>query len=168
VTELQARLDGYNAALGAAVAGDNVSGEQHAAKDTALRELVEASVQGQDKKGEVELAHAGTWLVDEIGAASPVMQSRPLQAIEDKWPVLPAHLRRAHQEQGLRRMGRDLRGRRHAQRAHPPRRPSLHIVNIRGNSYRMRQHADLQRILSPAEPPTPQRRGHRHQEVPTS
>lgn len=42
-----------------------------------------------------------------------------------------------------------------------------HIVNIRGNSYRMRQHADLQQLLSPAEPPTPHRRGHRRQEVPT-
>jgi hypothetical protein len=35
-----------------------------------------------------------------------------------------------------------------------------HIVNIRGNSYRMRQHADLQRLLSPpaltpACPPPP-------------
>jgi DNA replication protein DnaC len=28
-----------------------------------------------------------------------------------------------------------------------------HIVNIRGNSYRMRQHADLQQLLSPAEAP---------------
>lgn len=38
-----------------------------------------------------------------------------------------------------------------------------HIVNIRGNSFRMRQHADLQQLLSPrAEPasgrPTPRRR----------
>jgi DNA replication protein DnaC len=35
-----------------------------------------------------------------------------------------------------------------------------HIVNIRGNSYRMRQHADLQRLLSPTPPPpvTPRRR----------
>jgi len=41
-----------------------------------------------------------------------------------------------------------------------------HIVNIRGNSYRMRQHADLQQLLSPTEPPTP-RRGRRRQEVPT-
>jgi DNA replication protein DnaC len=46
-----------------------------------------------------------------------------------------------------------------------------HIVNIRGNSYRMRQHADLQQLLSPQpEPgsgrPTPRRR-HR-QEAPTS
>jgi DNA replication protein DnaC len=46
-----------------------------------------------------------------------------------------------------------------------------HIVNIRGNSFRMRQHADLQQLLSPQpEPassrPTPRRR-HR-QEVPTS
>jgi DNA replication protein DnaC len=42
-----------------------------------------------------------------------------------------------------------------------------HIVNIRGNSYRMRQHADLQQLLSSAEaPPTP-RRSRRRQEVPT-
>jgi len=40
-----------------------------------------------------------------------------------------------------------------------------HIVNIRGNSYRMRQHADLQQLLSPAEPPTPRRA--RRQEAPT-
>jgi DNA replication protein DnaC len=35
-----------------------------------------------------------------------------------------------------------------------------HIVNIRGNSYRMRQHADLQRLLSPTPPPpvSPRRR----------
>ena len=34
-----------------------------------------------------------------------------------------------------------------------------HIVNIRGNSYRMRHHADLQRLLSPTAPPaTPRRR----------
>jgi hypothetical protein len=34
-----------------------------------------------------------------------------------------------------------------------------HILNIRGNSYRMRQHADLQRLLTPAaSPPTPRRR----------
>jgi DNA replication protein DnaC len=34
-----------------------------------------------------------------------------------------------------------------------------HIVNIRGNSYRMRQHADLQRLLTPAAaPPTTRRR----------
>lgn len=42
-----------------------------------------------------------------------------------------------------------------------------HIVNIRGNSYRMRQHADLQQLLSSAEPPPQRRRGHRRQEVPT-
>lgn len=46
-----------------------------------------------------------------------------------------------------------------------------HIVNIRGNSYRMRRHADLQQLLSPAPPtasrPTP-RRGPRRSEVPTS
>ena len=29
-----------------------------------------------------------------------------------------------------------------------------HIVNIRGNSYRLRQHADLTRRLSPGAPPT--------------
>ena len=45
-----------------------------------------------------------------------------------------------------------------------------HIVNIRGNSFRMRQHADLQQLLSPqaessAGRPTPRRR-HR-QEAPT-
>jgi len=35
-----------------------------------------------------------------------------------------------------------------------------HIVNIRGNSYRMGQHADLQRLLSPtaSPPPHPRRR----------
>lgn len=42
-----------------------------------------------------------------------------------------------------------------------------HIVNIRGNSYRMRQHADLQQLLSPTEPPTTRRRGRRPQEAPT-
>jgi DNA replication protein DnaC len=42
-----------------------------------------------------------------------------------------------------------------------------HIVNIRGNSYRMRQHADLQQLLSPTEPPTPRRRGRGRQEVST-
>ena len=42
-----------------------------------------------------------------------------------------------------------------------------HIVNIRGNSYRMRQHADLQQLLNPAETPTPCRRGFRRQEAPT-
>ena len=41
-----------------------------------------------------------------------------------------------------------------------------HIVNIRGNSYRMRQHADLQQLLTPAEP-TPSRRGRRREEVRT-
>jgi hypothetical protein len=30
-----------------------------------------------------------------------------------------------------------------------------HIVNIRGNSYRMRQHADLQQLLHPVDPPPP-------------
>jgi len=39
-----------------------------------------------------------------------------------------------------------------------------HIVNIRGNSYRMRQHADLQQLLNPAEP-TPSRRGRRREEA---
>jgi hypothetical protein len=29
-----------------------------------------------------------------------------------------------------------------------------HIVNIRGNSYRMRQHADLQQLLAPTEAPS--------------
>ena len=33
-----------------------------------------------------------------------------------------------------------------------------HIVNIRGNSYRMRQHADLQHLLSPAEAAPPRTR----------
>lgn len=43
-----------------------------------------------------------------------------------------------------------------------------HIVNIRGNSYRMRQHADLQRLLSPTpSPPTHPRRRSR-QEAPAS
>ena len=41
LTELQARLERYNAALGAAVAGDNASRERHAVKDAALEELVE-------------------------------------------------------------------------------------------------------------------------------
>jgi DNA replication protein DnaC len=45
-----------------------------------------------------------------------------------------------------------------------------HIVNIRGNSYRMRQHTDLQQLLSPQPPParrpTP-RRGPRRQEAAT-
>lgn len=34
-----------------------------------------------------------------------------------------------------------------------------HIVNIRGNSYRLRQHADLARRLHAPPPPTPERRG---------
>jgi DNA replication protein DnaC len=39
-----------------------------------------------------------------------------------------------------------------------------HIVNIRGNSYRMRQHADLQRLLSPTpSPPTHPRRRSRQE-----
>jgi len=41
-----------------------------------------------------------------------------------------------------------------------------HIVNIRGNSYRMRQHADLQQLLHPTDCPTP-RRGRRREEAPT-
>jgi len=45
-----------------------------------------------------------------------------------------------------------------------------HIVNIRGNSYRMRQHRELQRLLAQTEPasttPT-SRRGRRRKEVPT-
>ena len=45
-----------------------------------------------------------------------------------------------------------------------------HIVNIRGNSYRMRQHTDLQQLLSPQPPParrpTP-RRGTRRPEAAT-
>ena len=45
-----------------------------------------------------------------------------------------------------------------------------HIVNIRGNSYRMRRHADLQQLLTP-QPPTATRstprRGSRRQEVAT-
>jgi hypothetical protein len=45
-TELQGRLDRYNAALGAAVAGDNASREQHAVKDEALRELAEGVKRG--------------------------------------------------------------------------------------------------------------------------
>lgn len=39
-----------------------------------------------------------------------------------------------------------------------------HIVNIRGNSFRMRQHADLQQLLQRPDP-TPTRRGHRRQEA---
>ena len=45
-----------------------------------------------------------------------------------------------------------------------------HIVNIRGNSYRMRTHSELQLLLRPAPPspaPTPQRRT-RRQEAPTT
>lgn len=43
-----------------------------------------------------------------------------------------------------------------------------HIVNIRGNSYRMRQHADLQRLLSPAPAPTasPRRRARQEAQAP--
>lgn len=37
-----------------------------------------------DRKGEIELAHLGTLLVDEIGAASPLIQLRLLQLIEDR------------------------------------------------------------------------------------
>jgi DNA replication protein DnaC len=43
-----------------------------------------------------------------------------------------------------------------------------HIVNIRGNSYRMRQHADLQRLLSPQPSPQPAPRRRSRQEVPAS
>src|SRR6266699_7030726 len=39
-----------------------------------------------------------------------------------------------------------------------------HIVNIRGNSYRMRQHADLQQLLQRPDP-TPTRRGRRREEA---
>ncbi|HMG17693.1 MAG TPA: ATP-binding protein, partial [Gemmatimonadales bacterium] len=39
-----------------------------------------------------------------------------------------------------------------------------HIVNTRGNSYRMRQHTDLQQLLHPAESP-PARHGHRREEA---
>jgi DNA replication protein DnaC len=41
-----------------------------------------------------------------------------------------------------------------------------HIVNIRGNSYRMRQHADLQHLLQPPDRPTPTR-GRRREEART-
>ena len=41
-----------------------------------------------------------------------------------------------------------------------------HIVNIRGNSYRMRQHTDLQQLLHPQEPTAP-RRGRARQEART-
>ena len=40
-----------------------------------------------------------------------------------------------------------------------------HIVNIRGNSYRMRQHADLQRLLSSTPPPPAHPRRRSRQEV---
>lgn len=43
-----------------------------------------------------------------------------------------------------------------------------HIVNIRGNSYRMRQHADLQPLLSPQPSPQPTPRRRSRQEVPAS
>jgi DNA replication protein DnaC len=43
-----------------------------------------------------------------------------------------------------------------------------HIVNIRGNSYRMRQHADLQRLLSPPPSPPPHPRRRARQEAPAS
>lgn len=42
-----------------------------------------------------------------------------------------------------------------------------HIVNIRGNSHRLRQHAELARRLH-AAPPAPNERRLRHQEVPTA
>ena len=40
-----------------------------------------------------------------------------------------------------------------------------HIVNIRGNSYRMRTHSELQPLLRPSPPPTPtpQRRPRRQE-----
>ena len=43
-----------------------------------------------------------------------------------------------------------------------------HIVNIRGNSYRMRQHADLQRLLSPTPSPPAAPRRRSRQEVQAS
>lgn len=43
-----------------------------------------------------------------------------------------------------------------------------HIVNVRGNSYRMRQHADLQKLLSMAEPPNPRHRGPNCKKVQTT
>ena len=43
-----------------------------------------------------------------------------------------------------------------------------HIVNIRGNSYRMRQHADLQRLLSPTPSPPPHPRRRSRQEATAS
>lgn len=41
-----------------------------------------------------------------------------------------------------------------------------HIVNIRGNSYRLRQHAELQRRLQSAPPPTTDRRSRRQEAAP--
>ncbi len=38
-----------------------------------------------------------------------------------------------------------------------------HIVNIRGNSYRMRAHSELQPLLRPSPPPTPHRRTRRQE-----
>ena len=38
-----------------------------------------------------------------------------------------------------------------------------HIVNIRGNSYRLRQHAELARRLHAAPPPTTERRSRRQE-----
>jgi hypothetical protein len=38
-----------------------------------------------------------------------------------------------------------------------------HIVNIRGNSYRLRQHAELARRLHAAPPPTDDRRSRRQE-----
>jgi DNA replication protein DnaC len=43
-----------------------------------------------------------------------------------------------------------------------------HIVNIRGNSYRMRQHTDLQHLLTPDDPAPHPRRSRTRKEAPTS
>jgi DNA replication protein DnaC len=43
-----------------------------------------------------------------------------------------------------------------------------HIVNIRGNSYRLRQHAELARRLHTAPPPPTERRSHRPETTPTA
>jgi DNA replication protein DnaC len=43
-----------------------------------------------------------------------------------------------------------------------------HIVNIRGNSYRLRQHAELARRLHTGSPPATERKSNRQEATPTA
>jgi len=75
------------------------------------------------------------------------------------------HGHRAYEQQGIRGVGRGLRGRRHGRRADRPARASLSHRQHRGNRYRIRTHSELQPLLRPSPPPapTPQRRPRRQE-----